>query len=233
MDLGLLLGGLAVASGGDEVGFHTGVITSWDETTGVNTVNVGGTDMANLSVLSPSTTIGLRVGMPVGVLRVKTRYFILGKIAAPGAGAALSTREAYAPELVSTSNSSWVSLPGGPVVENVYIGESRTALVLLSATIFSENAYSMATVEVTGASNIPAENMLTGIANAMFNEANPTSPGLRSGATVANTIVLNESHGLNTGFNTFTMQYTRRTRSGYTPTQDAQFQNRRIVVMPL
>lgn len=232
MDLGLLLGGIAAGSG-SEIAFHTGVITSWDETTGVNTVNVGGTDMANLSVLSPSTTIGLRAGMPVGVLRVKTRYFILGKIAAPGAGAALATREAYAPELVSTSNSSWVSLPGGPVVENVYIGESRTALVLLSATIFSENAYSMATIEVTGASNIPAENMRTGIANAMFNEANPTSPGLRSGATVANTIVLNESHGLNTGFNTFTMQYTRRTRSGYTPTQDAQFENRRIVVMPL
>ena len=232
MDLGLLLGGIAAGSG-SEIAFHTGVITSWDETTGVNTVNVGGTDMANLSVLSPSTTIGLRAGMPVGVLRVKTRYFILGKIAAPGAGAALATREAYAPELVSTSNSSWVSLPGGPTVENVYIGESRTALVILSATIFSENAYSMATIEVTGASNIPAENMRTGIANAMFNEANPTSPGLRSGATVANTIVLNESHGLNTGFNTFTMQYTRRTRSGYTPTQDAQFENRRIVVMPL
>lgn len=232
MDLGLLLGGIAAGSG-SEIAFHTGVITSWDETTGVNTVNVGGTDMANLSVLSPSTTIGLRAGMPVGVLRVKTRYFILGKIAAPGAGAALATREAYAPELVSTSNSSWVSLPGGPVVENVYIGESRTALVLLSATIFSENAYSMATIEVTGASNIPAENMRTGIANAMFNEANPTAPGLRSGVTVANTIVLNESHGLNTGFNTFTMQYAHRTRSGYTPTQDAQFENRRIVVMPL
>lgn len=232
MDLGLLLGGIAAGSG-SEIAFHTGVITSWDETTGVNTVNVGGTDMANLSVLSPSTTIGLRAGMPVGVLRVRSKYFILGKIAAPGAGAALATREAYAPELVSTSNSSWVSLPGGPTVENVYIGESRTALVILSAGIFSENAYSMATISVTGASNIPAENMLTGIVNAVFNEANPTSPGLRSGATVANTIVLNESHGLNTGFNTFTMQYTRRTRSGYTPTQDAQFENRRIVVMPL
>lgn len=232
MDLGLLLGGIAAGSG-SEIAFHTGVITSWDETTGVNTVNVGGTDMANLSVLSPSTTIGLRAGMAVGVLRVRSKYFILGKIAAPGAGAALATREAYAPELVSTSNSSWVSLPGGPTVENVYIGESRTALVLLSATIFSENAYSMATISVTGASNIPAADMTTGIANAMFNEADPTSPGLRSGATVANTIVLNESHGLNTGFNTFTMQYTRRTRSGYTPTQDAQFENRRIVVMPL
>jgi len=232
VDLGLLLGGIAAGSG-SEIAFHTGVITSWDETTGVNTVNVGGTDMANLSVLSPSTTIGLRAGMAVGVLRVRSKYFILGKIAAPGAGAALATREAYAPELVSTSNSSWVSLPGGPTVENVYIGESRTALVLLSATIFSENAYSMATISVTGASNIPAADMTTGIANAMFNEADPTSPGLRSGATVANTIVLNESHGLNTGFNTFTMQYTRRTRSGYTPTQDAQFENRRIVVMPL
>lgn len=232
MDLGLLLGGIAAGSG-SEIAFHTGVITSWDETTGVNTVNVGGTDMANLSVLSPSTTIGLRAGMAVGVLRVRSKYFILGKIAAPGAGAALATREAYAPEPVSTSNSSWVSLPGGPTVENVYIGESRTALVILSAAIFSENAYSMATISVTGASNIPAENMRTGIATATFNEADPTSPGLRSGATVANTIVLNESHGLNTGFNTFTMQYTRRTRSGYTPTQDAQFENRRIVVMPL
>jgi len=232
VDLGLLLGGIAAGSG-SEIAFHTGVITSWDQQTGVNTVNVGGTDMANLSVLSPSTTIGLRAGMAVGVLRVRSKYFILGKISAPGAGAALATREAYAPEMVSTSNSSWVSLPGGPTVENVYIGESRVALVILSATIFSENAYSMATIEVTGASNIPAENMRTGIANAMFNEANPTAPGLRSGVTVANTIVLNESHGLNTGFNTFTMQYTRRTRSGYTPTQDAQFENRRLVVMPL
>ena len=232
MDLGLLLGGIAAGSG-SEIAFHTGVITSWDELTGVNTVNVGGTDMANLSVLSPSTTIGLRAGMAVGVLRVRSKYFILGKISAPGAGAALATREAYTPELVSTSNSAWVSLPGGPTVENVYIGESRVALVLLSSAIFSENAYSMATISVTGASNIPAADMKSGIANAMFNEANPTAPGLHSAVTVSNTIVLTADHGLNTGFNTFTMHYTRRTRSGYTPTADAAFQNRRIVVMPL
>ena len=232
MDLGLLLGGIAAGSG-SEIAFHTGVITSWDQQTGVNTVNVGGTDMANLSVLSPSTTIGLRAGMSVGVLRVRTKYFILGKISAPGAGAALSTREAYAEGLVSTSSSAYVALSGGPVVDNVYIGESRTALVILSAAIFSENAYSLATVEVTGASNISADNMRTGITNSIFNEASPSSPGLQSGITASNTIVLTESHGLNSGFNTFTMKYAHRTRSGYTPTQDAYFQNRRIVVMPL
>lgn len=232
MDLGLLLGSIATSSG-DEIGFHTGLITSWDQLTGVNTVNVGGTDMANLSVLSPSTTIGLRAGMSVGVLRVRTRYFILGKISAPGAGAALSIRQAYAQDLVGTTSENYVALPGGPTVENVYVGDSRAVLVFLSATIFSENCYSIATIEVTGASNIVAGTTGTWIANAIFNEAAPTTGGLRSGVASTNTIVLDAESGLNQGFNTFTMKYTRRLRDGYTPTDEARFETRRIVVMPL
>ena len=65
VDLGLLLGDIAQSSG-DGIAFHTGVITSWDEQTGNNTVTVSGANMRDSPVLSPSPTLGLRAGLTVG-----------------------------------------------------------------------------------------------------------------------------------------------------------------------
>ncbi|EHR62626.1 hypothetical protein [Saccharomonospora cyanea] len=229
MDLGLLLGGIA-QGGGDNIGFHTGVITSWDELTGVNTVSVGGTDMANLSVLSPSTTIGLRAGMTVGVLRVRTKYFILGRIAAPGAGAALSVRRASEPLIVETMSSSWVDL-GGPTISNVYIGDSRAALVFLSVGVISRNQYSLASFEVTGASSISPDALDAATGTGAFDISGNQNVHIVN--YTSSVYLVDEQLGLNTGFNTFSMRYQRATADGFSSSQPAQFEARRLVVMPL
>ena len=75
-----------------EMGWHTGVILSWDEITGVNSVQVQGNTVHNLKVVTAGAGVVLTVGDTVGILRYQTTYFILGRVAAPGAGAALATR---------------------------------------------------------------------------------------------------------------------------------------------
>lgn len=67
------------------VGFHQGFIESWDAATGENAVRVLGTVVNDLPVLSVADSILLTEGDPVGILRFRQTYFILGRITPPGA----------------------------------------------------------------------------------------------------------------------------------------------------
>jgi hypothetical protein len=64
-----------------EVGFRQGVIIAFNGTTKENTVNMGGTILTNIPVL---TGVALIEGDIVGLLRSNTTYFILGLIIIPG-----------------------------------------------------------------------------------------------------------------------------------------------------
>lgn len=80
-DLGEVLAGInAEATAMATLDFHTGQIIAWDGDSQTNQVLVLGTVMFNLPVLTSANTTGLEVGTAVGILRVRTQYFILGRI---------------------------------------------------------------------------------------------------------------------------------------------------------
>lgn len=66
-----------------EVGFHQGLIQTWDATTGENTVLVNGALVSDLPILNTGEAVALRAGHVVGLLRFQTTYFILGRITLP------------------------------------------------------------------------------------------------------------------------------------------------------
>lgn len=69
-----------------DLGFHQGTITAWDAQTGENTVQVAGSELQDLPMLSIGDTVDLAAGDTVGLLRVKSTMFIVGRIVLPGAG---------------------------------------------------------------------------------------------------------------------------------------------------
>lgn len=68
------------AGGEAEVGFRQGVVTAWDQTTGMNTVNIGGTLVDDLPVLTVNDVSIIAVGDVVGLLRFQSTFFILGRV---------------------------------------------------------------------------------------------------------------------------------------------------------
>lgn len=66
--------------------FHTGQILAWNGTGQTNRVLVLGTVMTNLPILTSANMTGFEVGSAVGILRVRTQYFILGRIVDQSSG---------------------------------------------------------------------------------------------------------------------------------------------------
>lgn len=81
LDLGLTLA--TVARGAldpPSLDFHIGRIISWNSTTASNQVEVLGRIMNDLPVLTSAGSVGLEDDVLVGILKVRTQYFILGRI---------------------------------------------------------------------------------------------------------------------------------------------------------
>lgn len=203
----------------DDLGFRQGTLLAWDPSTESNTVQIAGQEFTDLPVLAVGT-IAMAVGDLIGVLRYKSTYLILGRIAPAGTGA-LQTRAALVIPLETSSRTTWGDLTTvGPTVD-AYIGSSRQALVLLTAAVGVPNGDSaMMNVEVSGASTISAN-----LANAAYLG---TAPGSTSGAqgSASGQVLLTAADGLNHGLNTFKAVY--QTLHG----QACGWQNRRLTVIP-
>lgn len=86
-DLSEVLAGVhAVTTAEATLAFHMGQIITWDSDSNTNTVLVLGTVIPNVPVLTSANTTGLEVGASVGILKVRTRYFILGRIVDQSSG---------------------------------------------------------------------------------------------------------------------------------------------------
>lgn len=70
---------LANTTGGD-LGFRAGRVTAWDPVTGANTIVVAGTALSNVPFLSSVGSFVVDVGDVVGLLKVKSQFFVLGVI---------------------------------------------------------------------------------------------------------------------------------------------------------
>lgn len=230
----LMVAGMAPPAGNSDIGFHQGVVQSWDEITGVNTVIVNGTSLSNLKALSIGAGIVLTPGDTVGLLRFQSTYFILGRVAAPGAGAALGTRQAYVATTESTSTTTYTNLATvGPSLSGVYVSSARRAMVLITAQVAAGNCYGYASVEVSGASAIPASDANTPLSMGGFDMVDTSNLGRVFSAGTATTVqIYDAGAGLNQGLNTFTVKYKKATTGSWVSSADPQFSRRRIVVIP-
>lgn len=89
-----------------EIGFRSGTVLEWDPVTGHNTVNVAGATLSDLPLLNVGELVSIRAGDVVGMLRVKSALFILGRVIVPGAapvaGLTLATGTVFAEQNATT-----------------------------------------------------------------------------------------------------------------------------------
>lgn len=197
----LIMEGMKPPEGNNDIGWAQGEIISWDELSGVNTIRVFGQDYNNISSLQSGVGVLYQPGDKVGMLRFQTTYFVLGKIAAPGAGAASQIRSA---EVATGHNvgvpTTYGDLPTlGPTLNNVYIGSSRRCLVMVSAYLEGNQSFGNMSFQVSGASSIAPST------------SNAAQNGTLNAVTVGNVStrvkLLTSGDGLNQGFNTFQAKY--------------------------
>ena len=66
-----------------ELGFRQGRVVSFTLVTGANVIDMGGVILTNVPMLNLSASTVLTTNDIVGLLRYKTRFFILGRIITP------------------------------------------------------------------------------------------------------------------------------------------------------
>jgi hypothetical protein len=107
--------------GAPPLAFRQGVVVTWDQTTGENTVNVGGTVVANLPVLTTSEVTSLAAGDVVGLLRSGPQFFVLGRIdLASAGGGAINIGAAGAARGLLGYNFSSSALPSAGTTSTTY-----------------------------------------------------------------------------------------------------------------
>ncbi|OLT46494.1 hypothetical protein BJF85_16760 [Saccharomonospora sp. CUA-673] len=217
---------LEQAAQSSDVGWHTGVIQSWDEITGLNTVEIAGTVFNNVLVLSTGAPQAYVPGDVVIVLRMRTQYFIMGKVREPGYGAGERIASDRVPHWQQIWSDSYTQAEApGPEV-TVYIGSSRRALVIHSfeAVVSGDVVITQwgridQAVQITGASSRPPG---TAVTNAWLKGVG----GIES--TVSATTLVTAADGLEQGQNTFSCLY----RSDRSPNQTTSINNRVLTVIP-
>lgn len=206
------------ATGTTDIGYHLGVVQAYDDTTGLNSVQILGNTFDNLRVVSAGPAVSIGVGDTVIVLRYQTQYFILGRVSAPGAGSAMRPVAARINTNETTSSTTFTDLTTvGPTV-TTYIGPRRSCIVLLSATHYQNNGSASMGFTVSGASTIPADIFRA----TWWNNVTNTNTSV----SVTQVIALSAADGLNQGTNTFTAKYQKGGSLA------ASFDTRTITVIP-
>jgi hypothetical protein len=220
---GLILPTSATSSSGTarqpELGFHQGVVVSWNSSTNENELLVAGSTMVDVPALSTADSVLLRPGDVVGLLRFRTTYFMLGRIALPGVSDAVGLQIAEVGTPESTSSATPTDLATvGPQVTDVYVGSSRRVIVFATAlTSTGSNNSAAFSVEVSGATSIDQ------VATALLT----TNTASVIQASIGTFDVANASHyGINEGFHNFKMEYS------VIGGGSATFAARRLIVMP-
>lgn len=66
-----------------ELGFHQGLVESWDSSTGENTIRIAGSSITDVPMLNIGDTTNIIEGNTVAVLRYRNAYFIVGRVVVP------------------------------------------------------------------------------------------------------------------------------------------------------
>lgn len=203
-------------TGNTDIGYHLGTVLSWDDTTGLNSVQINGATFNNLRVITAGPGISIATGDTIVVLRYQTSYFIMGKVAAPGAGAAIRSVSAYVDPGGGTASATYVDLAtAGPSV-TTYIGPSGKALVFLST-------YCNSAAGITGWMSFA----LSGANTAAASDIRAAHQWAQSSNLLTTMSRIVQVEGLLQGGTTFTAKY-RKDGTG----ADPGFANRSLVVIP-
>lgn len=98
----------------DELGYHQGVITAFNASTGENTVVIAGALINDVPMLNIGDTTSLIVGDTVAVIRYRNAYFIIGRVVVPNTSGFASSSFAY--ETVSQRTDNFVIPTATPTV---------------------------------------------------------------------------------------------------------------------
>lgn len=139
-DLAPLLARPVPARGSSNVSYRQGRIVYWNPATAENIVNVGGTDLSNLSVLNTSEALILSAGAVVGLICIEGSWAILGRLTVPGtpeAASALSSINVQSASITSfetTSSATYTDLATiGPTL-TVNVPPTGRLLVIVGCT---------------------------------------------------------------------------------------------------
>lgn len=111
------------------LGFRQGVVLTWNRDTAENTIQVGGSIVADVPILNTAEALLLSPGAVVSILTYGSSWFILGRITIPGTPEAAATLGAglkVASVIGNTpvSNASF-ALNGGPTVSTQVLPTGR------------------------------------------------------------------------------------------------------------
>lgn len=230
MEIAQLIAGAARGpSGPEDVGLHTGVVLTWDESSGVNSVLIGNTAVPNVRSVQPGIGVQYQPGDSVMLVRKQTQYFVFGKISVPGGANANQIQYAEVSTQEATGSTSYTDLATvGPSL-SINIGSSRRFLLLVNCYMFASGTVPVntlfggsMTVNITGASTVNAVGTVTGswVGNGITN-------GSGGGGQFFRSYVMTAANGINPGAHTFTAKYLSALAS---PT--CLFRERAITVIP-
>jgi hypothetical protein len=214
--------------------FRQGVIVTYSQTDGSNTVQVGGSVMSNLPILNTSEALLMTPGAVVGLLSVGTAsktMFILGRITIPGTPDALTALSAFrtitgtVAAAQGTTSTSYTDLTtAGPTVQ-VTVPNSGRVLMILSARIgWSDSDPSSGgamSAALSGANTVAAGG------DKVLSSFLSTATGGAQNAFFRSSVV-HVYEGLTPGLTTWTAKY-QTLDAG----EAADFEDRTIVLIPL
>lgn len=208
----LITQGVQGPTGDQDFSLVQGRIVSWDRLTGLNTVEVNGAFLTNVSALHTGIPTWFNAGDSVQLVRKQSRYFILGKVASPGntAGSSVQfqTVGATIPNQGDTGGA-WIAGDGlGPNLD-VYLGSSRAVLILWGANVQTRQTTVDIGWAISGATTLaPAAFNNTTVGRDMGNPTPGTGGTIAiERYTVSGSYVMGPGAGLNAGLNTFSMRF--------------------------
>ncbi|QRP48977.1 hypothetical protein [Amycolatopsis sp. FDAARGOS 1241] len=157
--------GMKPPAGTQDVSEHVGIVKTWDPLSGVNTVEVNGTTLSNLSSLQNGMGNAFFPGDVVAIRRVQTKYYILGRIAAPN-GLTGSQPQSLTEDggTISGSQNVWKDLDAGPGVSpRITVRIGNAALIRFGiGTLATNNSEIDCTIAWSGASTTNPDDNFTG-----------------------------------------------------------------------
>lgn len=219
-------------SGDRDIGIRKGTVLAWNDLTGENTVDIEGQLFEDLDVLISGIGVRYSVGDAVSIVRQQSRYYIQGRIGSVNGAAGSSIQEVLSnvSDTVTPTAGAWIDVPSGPVKTDVYIGSSRSALVMWRTDISVNNSTGEVGWAISGASSA-APGAAAG--TSIIHSANTSgTPSTAVKATLSGFFYLSRGrvYQVNQGLHTFTMKY----RVSVTGTGiNATFGSPQMTVIPL
>ena len=229
-----------------DIRFRQGTIVAFDQNTLENTVLVGGTTLADLSLLGVGEVTLLVPGAVVGILSVGDavkQYVIVGRIVKPNTADATSAvsllnSQIYTDFIITgepTNSTTYTDLATiGPRV-TVPVGPSGRILIVATAQIQyvtniepSSSGAGLFDVEFTGANTRSPNEVVDPLVGVYALEVG-TSAGNNTETAIASVTTQAVFSGLNPGDTTVTMKY----RRGNSADVDPDFHRRTLTVIKL